>query len=90
METRQYDDLEQWLEAALSLGARVAAVQEVDEIRPTLLGEGVHVGPTRYADVIAYVDGVVVKTRIQEHPRDLAQSLEARGLVVRRRWKNIG
>jgi hypothetical protein len=90
VETRQYDDLAQWLVAARALGATAAAVQEVDEIRPKLLGNGVHVGPMRYADVIAYVDGVVVKTRIPEHPRELAQTLAAEGFTVRRRWKNIG
>ncbi len=88
--TLEFPDLEQWLSACEAREITAAVVRQVSEIRP-ISGEGhsVIVGHVRWADVIAYRDGVVLKARLHDHPPNLKATLEARGFTVRQVSDNV-
>lgn len=92
MITHQPETLEQFIRLCGEKGVRGVALQEVDEIRPELeqLGSGVTVGQVRFATVVAYAAGEVIRLKIPDPPADLRAQLQAMGLPLRRVNHNLG
>lgn len=90
-ETREFQDLDAWLDACRAAGVRGVAVQRVDEIRPALHGvSGVTVGLVSYATLVGYADGVVFRARVADLDRGAEGRLAAEGFRVRSASHNLG
>lgn len=90
MITHVFDTLAEFLAACQEMGVRGVALQEVLEIRPALVNQGVHVGVVRFSTVVAYSAGEVIRARIDNPPQDMVTQLNALGVPIRRVNHNLG
>ncbi|MFT5586624.1 MAG: hypothetical protein ACI9VR_004223 [Cognaticolwellia sp.] len=90
MITHVHATLADFLAACREKGVRGVALQEVKEIRPALVNQGVHVGVVRFSTVVAYSAGEVIRARIDQPPLDLVTQLNTLGVPIRRVNHNLG
>lgn len=90
MITHVFESIAGFLAACQEKGVRGVALQEVKEIRPAWVDQGVHVGVVRYSTVVAYSAGEVIRARIEQPPPDLVAQLNSLGVPIRRVNHNLG